>query len=82
MLAFENIILPVAKEYNPQLILVSAGFDAAKGDPSSGYQEGQKVFTKIKTTDDNQNHRINIRDNLQFRMANNSAINPTSRLTD
>jgi len=38
MLAFENIILPVAKEYNPQLILISAGFDAAKGDPSSGYQ--------------------------------------------
>ena len=48
MLAFENIILPVAKEYNPQLILVSAGFDAAKGDPSSGYQEEQKLLRELK----------------------------------
>ena len=38
MMAFQNIILPVAYEYNPQLILISAGFDAAKGDPLSGYQ--------------------------------------------
>ena len=47
MLAFENIILPVAKEYDPQLILISAGFDAAKGDPSSGYQEGQKLLREL-----------------------------------
>uniref|UniRef100_A0A914VYY8 Histone deacetylase domain-containing protein n=1 Tax=Plectus sambesii TaxID=2011161 RepID=A0A914VYY8_9BILA len=30
--AFHHIILPIAKEWNPQLILVSAGFDSALGD--------------------------------------------------
>ena len=38
MAAFQNIVMPVAREYNPQLILISAGFDAAVGDPLSGYQ--------------------------------------------
>ena len=61
MLAFENIILPVAKEYNPQLILVSAGFDAAKGDPSSGYQEVQKFLRELiqqTTKSSNKNYNI------------------------
>lgn len=31
--AFYKIILPCAKEFAPALILISAGFDAAKGDP-------------------------------------------------
>eukprot|EP00761_Pharyngomonas_kirbyi_P002755 gb/GECH01002759.1/.p1 GENE.gb/GECH01002759.1/~~gb/GECH01002759.1/.p1 ORF type:complete len:442 (+),score=91.39 gb/GECH01002759.1/:1-1326(+) len=30
---FESIVKPVTKEFNPDLILVSAGFDAAQGDP-------------------------------------------------
>ena len=30
--AFEHIIVPVAKEFAPDLIIVSAGFDAAEGD--------------------------------------------------
>lgn len=34
--AFEQILLPIALEYQPQLILVSAGFDAARGDPLGG----------------------------------------------
>ena len=32
-LAFFNVVLPIAYEYNPDLVLVSAGFDAARGDP-------------------------------------------------
>lgn len=32
----QNIILPVAYEFGPELILVSAGFDAAVGDPLGG----------------------------------------------
>ena len=32
-LAFEEIVLPVAQKYAPDLILVSCGFDAARGDP-------------------------------------------------
>ena len=38
LMAFLSIILPVAHEFDPQLIIVSAGFDAGFGDPLSGYQ--------------------------------------------
>jgi len=34
--AFTNIVLPIAYEYAPELVLVSAGFDAAQGDPLGG----------------------------------------------
>ncbi len=37
-LAFMNIILPIAYEYNPELVLVAAGFDAARGDPLGGFR--------------------------------------------
>ena len=30
--AFEHLLVPIAKEFAPNLILVSAGFDAAAGD--------------------------------------------------
>ena len=36
MMAFQRIIIPVITEYQPQLILVASGFDAAKGDPLGG----------------------------------------------
>jgi acetoin utilization deacetylase AcuC-like enzyme len=32
--------MPIANEYNPQLVLVAAGFDAALGDPLGG-----KIFS-------------------------------------
>ena len=44
MQAFKDIIMPVAKEYNPELILISAGFDAAIGDPLSGYQVSPPMY--------------------------------------
>ena len=31
--AFQHVILPIASEYGPDLTIVSAGFDAAAGDP-------------------------------------------------
>jgi histone deacetylase 6 len=31
--AFERVLLPIAAEFDPELVLVSAGFDAADGDP-------------------------------------------------
>jgi histone deacetylase 6 len=34
--AFKTIVLPVLKEYKPELILVSCGFDSAEGDPIGG----------------------------------------------
>ncbi|XP_059189555.1 histone deacetylase 6 isoform X2 [Centropristis striata] len=36
--AFHHIVMPIATEFNPGLVLVSAGFDAARGDPLGGYQ--------------------------------------------
>nr|XP_045600455.1 histone deacetylase 6-like isoform X1 [Procambarus clarkii] len=31
-----QVVLPIAYQYDPQLVLVSAGFDAARGDPLGG----------------------------------------------
>lgn len=33
---WDHILLPVTKEFNPDMIIVSAGFDAAVGDPLGG----------------------------------------------
>ncbi|XP_037919448.1 histone deacetylase 6 isoform X1 [Hermetia illucens] len=35
-IVFQNIIMPIAYEFNPELVLISAGFDAAVGDPLGG----------------------------------------------
>uniref|UniRef100_A0A8D3E4B4 Protein deacetylase HDAC6 n=1 Tax=Scophthalmus maximus TaxID=52904 RepID=A0A8D3E4B4_SCOMX len=35
--AFHHVVMPIATEFNPGLVLVSAGFDAARGDPLGGY---------------------------------------------
>lgn len=34
--AFLQIVLPIAYQFSPELVLVSAGFDAAVGDPLGG----------------------------------------------
>lgn len=31
--AFHKVVMPIATAFNPQLVLVSSGFDAADGDP-------------------------------------------------
>lgn len=36
MAAMEQVILPIAREFAPNLIIISAGFDAADGDPIGG----------------------------------------------
>ena len=36
MMAFSRVVLPLAYEFNPDLVLVSAGFDAGVGDPLGG----------------------------------------------
>nr|KAG5705614.1 hypothetical protein BaRGS_034812 [Batillaria attramentaria] len=38
MAAFQRIVMPIAYEYAPELVLVSAGFDAALGDFLGGYK--------------------------------------------
>lgn len=32
--AFRSIVMPIARDYRPQLVLVACGFDAAKGHPA------------------------------------------------
>ncbi|KAJ4808445.1 histone deacetylase [Rhynchospora pubera] len=34
--AFKNVVLPIAKEFAPDMTIISAGFDAARGDPLGG----------------------------------------------
>ena len=38
--AFKDVIMPIARAYDPQVVLVSAGFDAAEGHapPLGGYK--------------------------------------------
>ncbi|MFH1562550.1 MAG: histone deacetylase [Nitrospirota bacterium] len=48
--AFKNYILPPALEFNPELVLVSAGFDGHKDDPIGGMKltnEGYKNIAKM-----------------------------------
>eukprot|EP01134_Creolimax_fragrantissima_P003468 CFRG3468T1 len=35
--AFKYIVMPIAKQFDPDLVIVSAGFDAAEDDPIGGY---------------------------------------------
>jgi acetoin utilization deacetylase AcuC-like enzyme len=42
--AFERIVLPVLEAYAPELVLVSAGFDAAARDPLAQMQVSPEAF--------------------------------------
>jgi acetoin utilization deacetylase AcuC-like enzyme len=42
--AFERVLLPVAEEYAPELVLVSAGFDASLRDPLANMRVGAEAF--------------------------------------
>jgi len=45
--AFERVLLPIAKEFKPDLVLVSSGFDCAKGDPIGGMEVTPLGFAKM-----------------------------------
>ena len=38
------VVEPILLEYQPDLIIVSAGFDAAKGDPLGEYEVNPEMF--------------------------------------
>ena len=44
LMLFESLVLPIAYEFQPELILVSAGFDAALGDPLGGYRVSPAMY--------------------------------------
>ena len=44
---FERLLRPIAMEYRPQLILVSAGFDTHYNDPLGGMDVSEKGFARM-----------------------------------
>ncbi|KAF2755670.1 hypothetical protein EJ05DRAFT_442118 [Pseudovirgaria hyperparasitica] len=54
LLAFREIVIPIAEEFNPDLVIVAAGFDAAEGDTlgrchvsPAGYAQMTHSLTKF-----------------------------------
>ncbi len=47
LLAFERIILPIATQFDPQLVLVCAGYDGHRDDPLSALDLSTDVFNKM-----------------------------------
>lgn len=47
---YQNLLKPIAQQYKPEIVLVSAGFDSLKGDPLGSLQlsyQGLSVLIKI-----------------------------------
>ncbi|XP_024969089.1 histone deacetylase 15 isoform X2 [Cynara cardunculus var. scolymus] len=54
--AFEHIVLPIAYEFAPDITIISAGFDAARGDPlgccdvtPAGYAQMTKMLSSLSS---------------------------------
>ncbi|MBT9171165.1 MAG: Histone deacetylase-like amidohydrolase [Actinobacteria bacterium] len=47
LLALEKIILPIATQFDPQLVLVCAGYDGHRDDPLSALELSTDVFNKM-----------------------------------
>ena len=45
--AFNQVIMPIGHAFNPDLVLVSAGFDSAKGDPLGGCRVSPSGFAHM-----------------------------------
>ncbi|XP_037368324.1 histone deacetylase 6 isoform X2 [Talpa occidentalis] len=45
--AWHRLVLPISYEFNPELVLVSAGFDAARGDPLGGCQVSPEGYAHL-----------------------------------
>lgn len=45
--AFEAVVMPIARSFNPQLVLVSAGFDSAAGDRIGGMAVTPEGFAQM-----------------------------------
>nr|CDJ86285.1 Histone deacetylase superfamily domain containing protein [Haemonchus contortus] len=42
--AFAKVIMPIAYEFNPEIVFISSGFDAAIGDPLGEYRVNAETF--------------------------------------
>ncbi len=44
---FQQVLAPIARQYRPELILVSAGFDIARGDPLASMDVTENGFARL-----------------------------------
>jgi len=44
LLVFESLLAPLVRAYNPQIVLVSAGYDSQEGDPLGGLRLSEPAF--------------------------------------
>lgn len=47
LFAFQHLVLPVSQEFNPEIVLISAGFDAAEGDIHGEMKVTPKCFGQM-----------------------------------
>jgi histone deacetylase 6 len=47
MAAFQRIVMPIGREFNPDLVVISAGFDAADGDELGGCFVSPKCYAHM-----------------------------------
>ena len=45
----ERILFPIAKQFNPDLVIISAGFDSASGDPLGGMSVDPEGYAYMQT---------------------------------
>ena len=45
--AFDNLLVPLFQLYNPELVVVSAGFDSARGDPLGGCDLTPRGYARL-----------------------------------
>lgn len=46
--AWRDVVMPVAREYAPDLVLVAAGFDAAEGDPLGQCHMSPNCYAQVR----------------------------------
>ena len=44
---FAAVVLPLAREFRPEMVFVAAGFDACAGDPVGGYNVSPELFGEL-----------------------------------
>jgi histone deacetylase 6 len=47
LIAFKHVVIPIAEQFQPELIVVSAGFDCALGDPLGGMEVTPDGFAQL-----------------------------------
>ncbi|XP_020290831.1 histone deacetylase 6 isoform X2 [Pseudomyrmex gracilis] len=45
--AFQQVVMPIAYQFNPELVLISAGFDACVGDPLGGCLVSPEIYAHL-----------------------------------